>query len=52
MATSGSIDLTIYKSLPLENAKNRPMHTLSEEKKTQAITIVSSFITHLKEKHS
>ena len=50
-ATTGSIDLTVYKQTSLENAKNRPIYTLSETKKQQAATIVSNFITHMKNKH-
>ena len=50
--TTGSIDLTIYKQTSLENAKNRTVYTLSETHKAQATTIVSNFITHMKNKHS
>lgn len=49
--TSNTVDLTIYKSIPLDSAKNRPMHTLTEAKKAQAKSIVASFISHMKNKH-
>ena len=53
MATesTGSLNLTIYKSTSLENAKNRNMQPLSEAQKVQAATTVSNFITYMKNKH-
>lgn len=50
--TSEEIDLTIYKQTSLANAKNRNMVALNAKHKQQATTIVSNFITYLKNKHS
>jgi hypothetical protein len=53
MATesTGSLNLTIYKSTSLENAKNRNIQSLSESQKVKATTTVSNFIAYMKNKH-
>jgi hypothetical protein len=43
---------TIYKTIPLADAKNRTLQSLSDEKKTKVNTIISNFIQYLKNAHS
>lgn len=43
---------TIYKTIPLADAKNRTLQPLTVEKKTKVNTIVSNFIQYLKNAHS
>lgn len=49
---SGSIDLTVYKTIPLDEAQSRTMVQLSEQDKTTINTIVSNFINYIKVTHS
>ena len=51
MAT-GTTTPTIYKTISLENAKNRPMKSLNTSDKNQISIIVSKFVTYMKNKHS
>ena len=45
---------TVYKSISLESAKNRPSTIIAngDNKKIQAKNIVSKFIQYMKNKHS
>jgi|APCry1669189440_1035222.scaffolds.fasta_scaffold48380_2 hypothetical protein len=49
---SGSLDLTIYKTVPLSEAQNRTMVPLSDEDKETVNVIVSNFINYIKITHS
>jgi len=49
---TGTTNPTIYKTISLENAKNRPMKPLSSSDKTQANNIIAKFVTYMKNKHS
>jgi hypothetical protein len=52
MSITGTTNPTIYKSISLENAKNRPTTLISSgTKKEQASLIVSKFIQYMKNKH-
>lgn len=48
MATSK----TIYKTIPLADAKNRTLQPLSVAKKIKVNTTISNFIQYLKNAHS
>jgi hypothetical protein len=48
MATTKSI----YKTIPLADAKSRTLKPLTAEKKVKINTIVSNFIQYLKNAHS
>jgi hypothetical protein len=50
--TTGTTTPSIYKTLPLADAKNRPMKALSNADKTKVDTIVSKFIRYMINKHS
>ncbi len=43
---------TIYKTIPLADAKSRTLQPLTTEKKTKVNTVVSNFIQYLKNAHS
>jgi len=49
---SGSIDLTVYKTIPLDEAQSRTMVALSDSDKATIDTIVSNFIGYIKTTHS
>lgn len=43
---------TIYKTIPLADAKNRTLQPLTNDTKVKVNTIVSNFIQYLKNAHS
>lgn len=50
--TTGTTIPTIYKTISLVDAKNRPMKALSDTDKTKVDTIVSNFIKYMVSKHT
>jgi hypothetical protein len=51
MSTSGTTNPSVYKTLPIESAKNRPTTIVTGDKKTQSSLIISKFIQYMKNKH-